>query len=710
MTHASSEESLSEQVLVELSLWVSRMLQYSPDHPACAPLAERTHRTVTRALASHSPIAYGVLKNDIVVGTRDASGEGGEPARHPVLRTRVAPMLHARGVLLLRFLSGVTREELTHFAQLLTLPEQSIFDRGGLSQLAAERQIGRIQIEEIAHDISAEERAAQAKRSSFRKFFEDMLKTTLSRRRPDAATAERIIELLEHPEIAVTILEEGTVGIAEAAAGLALIVQQEEQRTGEPVTAKLVPVLLALAPANRAKLILGFPPLSGEFRRALTRVLDRMTERELARLVTPGLRVHASELEALLYALSAAVPHDGTRYSVLRLCGLSLFDWGDDPIAHESLSVLSRPIPEHDSFRRERECLRADAERALSRRRVAARPRSIPPEDPAPYDGGRTVADVIEIATRTRTFNRFTHRLLQVAPNLGRDGALGALKALSRVAQTSKVPEQQKVAADGRRDLAQMVAPDVLAGLEALADDPAASAAAHLPAVIALLADHAPAALLDRLDVTESRAFRRVILDALTACSADLLPLVRPRLHSSKWYVVRNAVLLIPRARGTGHELLPIARHPHEQVRREIVRVLRNMRDEAAMEIVVMYLTDPVAELASYAPSLLRGESLGVPAIARLEALASDDRNHEELRKRVVFALGRSPREQAATALFRILQPKSLVDLGSGAIRDLAAAALRHSPAPNARACFEEGLRSSAWRVRKACERALEQK
>ena len=82
MTHASSEESLSEQVLVELSLWVSRMLQYSPDHPACAPLAERTHRTVTRALASHSPIAYGVLKNDIVVGTRDA-------LQVEVVRTRV---------------------------------------------------------------------------------------------------------------------------------------------------------------------------------------------------------------------------------------------------------------------------------------------------------------------------------------------------------------------------------------------------------------------------------------------------------------------------------------------------------------------------------------------------------------------------------------------------------------------------------------------
>jgi hypothetical protein len=39
-------------------------------------------------------------------------------------------------------------------------------------------------------------------------------------------------------------------------------------------------------------------------------------------------------------------------------------------------------------------------------------------------------------------------------------------------------------------------------------------------------------------------------------------------------------------------------------------------------------------------------------------------------------------------------------------VRDAAAFALRRSPAPSAAYWFNEGLRSSVWRVRKACERA----
>jgi hypothetical protein len=76
----------------------------------------------------------------------------------------------------------------------------------------------------------------------------------------------------------------------------------------------------------------------------------------------------------------------------------------------------------------------------------------------------------------------------------------------------------------------------------------------------------------------------------------------------------------------------------------------------------------------------------------------------------VIHALGRSPRDEAAAALLRILQPKGLVDLGGSAIRDIAASMLRHSTAPSAPTYFEQGLRSPAWRVRKACERAMERR
>jgi hypothetical protein len=693
-----------EQVLVDLSLWLSRVLQYSPSHPACAQLAERMHASVTRALAVTSPLAYGVLRDEILID--------GAPGRHPVLRSRVAPQLHARGVLFLRFLTGVTVEELTHLVELLTLPVQTVFDRGGLQKLAAERHLARVQIEEIAHEVSAEERDAQVRRAKFRALFKDLLRTTLARRRADALLAHRIAELLEHPEIVITLLEEDAVGIAEAAASLALITQQQEARTGEPLTAKLGPIFLALATASRVRLLLGFPSLAGEFRRALARVLDAMTEPELARLVFPSVRAHAADLEAVFYALSAIVPHDGTRLSALRRVGLALFDLApDDPTTADVLAALARPAPEHDSFARERDCLRAPAASAATRREAAhVAGRSVPPESPPAFDGTRSVAEVIEIATRTRTFDRFCARVVGVAPVLGRDGALGALRGLSHAALAHPTEEGKHVAAQGQRAIAVLFAPEALAELDRTLLESDESASGRIAATVALFAEHAPEALLDRLDVTESRKFRRILLDALAASPTKLLPLVRPRLHSSKWYVVRNAVLLIDKAHGCGVDLLPIAMHAQEQVRREILRAVRTMRDVAAMDIVAMYLTDPCAEIAANAPSLLRGELLGPTAIARLSAIAHDESHGEELRRRVVHALGRTPREEAATALFQLLQPKGFVDLGSGAIRDLAASALRHSPAPNAQRLFDEGLHASAWRVRKACERAVEQK
>lgn len=708
MTAQPLDGSTREQVLVDLSLWLSRVLQYSPSHPACAQLGERMHASVTRALAVTSPLAYGVLRDEILID--------GAPGRHPVLRSRVAPQLHARGVLFLRFLSGVTVEELTHLVELLTLPVQTIFDRGGLQKLAAERHLARVQIEEIAHEVSAEERDAQVRRAKFRALFKDLLRTTLARRRADGLLADRIAELLEHPEIVITLLEEDAVGIAEAAASLALITQQQEARTGEPLTAKLGPIFLALATASRVRLLLGFPSLAGDFRRALARVLDAMTEPELARLVFPSVRAHAADLEAVFYALSAIVPHDGTRLSALRRVGLALLDLApDDASTAEVLAALARPAPEHDSFARERDCLRAHATSAASRRALSeaathATGRSVPPESATPFDGTRSVAEVIEIATRTRTFDRFCARLVGVAPVLGRDGALGALRGLSHAALAHPTEEGRHAAARGQHAIAVLFAPEALADLDRTLLEADESATGRIAATVALFAEHAPEALLDRLDVTESRRLRRILLDALAASPTNLLPLVRPRLHSSKWYVVRNAVLLIDKAHGCGVDLLPIAMHAQEQVRREILRAVRTMRDVAAMDIVAMYLTDPCAEIAANAPSLLRGELLGPTAIARLSAIAHDEGHGEELRRRVVHALGRTPREEAATALFQLLQPKGFVDLGSGAIRDLAASALRHSPAPNAQRLFEEGLHSSAWRVRKACERAVEQK
>jgi HEAT repeat protein len=225
--------------------------------------------------------------------------------------------------------------------------------------------------------------------------------------------------------------------------------------------------------------------------------------------------------------------------------------------------------------------------------------------------------------------------------------------------------------------------------------------------VSALVAIH-PEAVLERLEASESRKMRRILLDALPQAGPALLPLLRSKLHSPSWFVVRNAIGLIPRSGGTAKELTSVIRHPNEKVRLEIARALHAVPlDESVVEIAATYLADPALEVRIQARGLVRGELAGPTAILILERVAADEQQPEDVRHTAIDALTRCPHDQAAAALFQLLQPRGLIDLGS--MRDLVALGLFRSRAPGAAALFEQGLRSQAWRVRKACEHAVKE-
>jgi hypothetical protein len=151
-----------------------------------------------------------VLRDDVIMGE--------DRATHAAVRTRVAPCLHERGVLVLRFSHGVTKEELAAFVELLARTPQTIFEAGGLVRLLVERGISRITLEEIAHDITDEEREEHRRRRRLRAFLSDMLKRMLALRGLGFLAGDQLEELLSHPDIAVAILQEDARGIAEAVA------------------------------------------------------------------------------------------------------------------------------------------------------------------------------------------------------------------------------------------------------------------------------------------------------------------------------------------------------------------------------------------------------------------------------------------------------------------------------------------------------------
>lgn len=689
-----------EQVLVELSRWLAQALQYGGDHPSCAGFAARTHAAVTRALETDPVIAFGLLKDNVMIGDH--------PGSHPAVRTRVAPRLHERGVLLLRFVRGVTAGELDAFLQLALLPVKDVFDAGGMQRLALDRGVRRIQIEELAHDLSDEQGDALQRRARLRAFFTDALRHLLARRDLERRARERIVDLLASAEIAVELLEDQGGGVAEAAAGMALMARDEEARTGEPLAEKLRGILAALAPATRERLLLGFPPLVGEFRAALAWATDGYHEGALARLVFPAFRAQAHDLEAVLYAMSVLVPHNGRRFSTLRRVGLMLHDLPlDDEGADEALVAIARPVEEFESYRRERVCLVEPALRARRARATAALAGAWEAGamvDVTPLDEAAIVREVVRIAGRTRQFDRLAARLPAVAARYAASGSPGAVAGMVRGLDAVGEPTWRDLAAGA----ADRIVRGHAAAMFAEVDRTAAVRDEELVSAMRLLVTRAPGAAIDHVAECRNDLVRKLLLDELAGVGPRLLPVLRSRLTNTAPSGLVHVLALLPGLGGGPEDLMDVARHRDEKMRLEVVRVLKAMDpDEKAMDIVVRALADGSTDVRQAARPLLRGDVLGATAVGLLGRLVTDEAQPEETRRAAIEALGQSRQDAAAQLLFHLLQPHGLLESGAAAtLRDLAAAALRSCRAPSAARHFEAGMSSSVWRVRRACERA----
>ena len=697
------------ETLFELAQWLARVQQYSASHPACAQLGERTHAALMRSFGIQSPLVIDVLTDGMTID--------GAVVPHAAVRTRLAPYMHERGVLVLTFLPGVTVDELTSLIELLTLPVQTTFDRGGVRELAKERGLARIVLAEIAHEFSTDEREAQQRRGRLRSRFADVLRELIARRTVRGLTGAELLELVDHPDLAVTILEEDPLGIAEALSALCWMVREEEQVTGQELYPKLKVIILTLSPLSHDRVMIGLPMLVGDFRESLVWALDGLDEGELARVALASFRTHAAELEVTLYALAVAVPHDGRRISTLRRVALLFFDLPtDDSSATELITACAMNMGDVDSYWRERDVLSANAMSVLVRRGSLSRmtARTEPPGAPAASgardyvgDARRVMRELVKMSSRTRRYPQLCAKLPEVAVTLARAGANESVIGILDGLQAASRPEVKELSiATLRLVVSPAVASNLLADTDATSENLEGTQLDDVVGTVRLLTALAPTVVFEQLELSESRKMRRVFIEALSAVGPKLLPLVRQKLHATSWFVVRNALMILPRVGGTPADLAPVANHANEKVRLEVLRALRLMPiDTRSMDYIAAYLTDRQHEIRQHSVVLLRGELLSADAINRLEQIALAEDQPEDVRRRVVEALGRSPLDHAATALNTLMQPRGLLEIGS--LRDDIAVALRKSRAPLAAGYFAEGLKSPAWRVRKACERAV---
>jgi HEAT repeat protein len=229
--------------------------------------------------------------------------------------------------------------------------------------------------------------------------------------------------------------------------------------------------------------------------------------------------------------------------------------------------------------------------------------------------------------------------------------------------------------------------------------------------MLRVVAGARPDVLFNALENAQNRKFRRAILEALNACGPAVAHLVKQRMAAPEWYVVRNMLVLAPRVGLIVADVAPMLKHPHAKVRVEAARALRGMAlDPRASELLASLLDDPEAEVQAAAVAGLAEAPLTPGAIVRMEQVVLDEKHSDDLRLRAIEALGRSPTNEAAHALYRLLEPRGVIERPfTSTVRERAALALSRSQAPGAGGLFASAQQSATWRVRKACEKALEE-
>lgn len=708
--------SPEEQALIELSRWISRAIQYSPGHALCAQLATRTHEALARAL-DVGLLEVGVLKDRVTVGQT--------PTTHPILQTRLGPHLHERGVVLIRFAHGVAVHELSSLVEVLTLPASEIFGAGGLRSLLRDRRVAHVQVDEIAHELTTEDRERIRREEGVRELFREMLMRLLARGGVSAELASHIVELADHPDLAVRVIQcDPHVNLAEAVAGFALILLQEEQRLGEALLEKMGPILMQFAGESRDKILHGFPPLVGDFRHALGLSLAVLDEARLASFVFPSLRTRARDLEPTFYALGLAAPDAEMRMAVARQLAGMLYDLSlEERATRELLATLAVRRDDVVSFALERATIASAASRILSTRiplhrhgedeLVDAKAFSPATLERLAVDVAR---DVVIRSSRMVDFDRFVASLGGATRTLAGSERSPAIAGILMGLASVQEPRWTTQATEALARVARSgVSAAALQAAERLASDgqaPGEEQVEEVLAVSSIIAPHNAEPVLDLLERATSRKLRRSLIDVLAGAGGEVLSSVRSRLASSQWFVTRNMVILHARLGGRPEDLLPLAEHPHVQVRIEVLRALRaSARDPVAWQIVLARLDDRAPEVAQAASGTVAVMDPPASAVPVLERIAGDDARDADTRRTVVRVLGRSREDAAAEALVRLLEPHGLMESASAsAVRDDAARALRRSAAPAARALFDQALASPVRRVRKACERAMEER
>lgn len=316
---------------------------------------------------------------------------------------------------------------------------------------------------------------------------------------------------------------------------------------------------------------------------------------------------------------------------------------------------------------------------------------------------------------------RFRHRLQELIPllrlNLSADNralVLRAMMMLCRNATGRKLSEARR--AHALNALGQLATDEmtnylVAALLDRSCNDQARKALSN---VLVFLSDKIVRRLMILLADETDASRRKILADILVRTGAAALPVLQEHLFDDRWFVVRNAIVILGEIRNQDSlmHLTPLLEHRDIRVRRETIRSLTKIGGQRAINILLQAAESDDQELrrqALLSLGAIRAAS-AIPTLLKLLEQSGWSRRTVDIKKDAIRALGEIRSSDAIDPLARILSRRRLLRRAlNDELRVAAATALGEISDEKARADLEKAAHDRSPTVARAAAQALMQ-
>lgn len=283
----------------------------------------------------------------------------------------------------------------------------------------------------------------------------------------------------------------------------------------------------------------------------------------------------------------------------------------------------------------------------------------------------RELIEQLDLEQHDDAYRTLIDRLLELAPAyFEQSGLPGTLRILPLLLMQSRQDERSRVqrsCATGALDrlLSPTLVDQLLIQFKRTSLTP--QQFQRLQKFIVALGVRIAPQLLDMMSSEEDSSARKRLTTLLGKMGEPLLDLLRETIHSSKWFVVRNAVTLLGDLRlESGLALLEaLTDHPDQRVRRAVIRSLSMIGGDKAVKQLLKLAEDPAIPLRRPAVKALGATRSGA-AVAPLLAIAQrfdPFGHHTDLRRDAVSALGTLGDKKAVVTLLALAKRPNLLRL-----------------------------------------------